>query len=445
MIVLLVHATSPNVEITDSIRAIPVAQSIARRGTLSLDHFRETMPQPGNNISDVDGHLYGNYPWGISLFAVPVLLAVDGAHLLGVGPGVEGRIAEVGSDWEFQVVTMSLVVSLTTVVIYQIGLEALVVAGPRRRQRYALAAALVFSFGTAAWSTASRSYWQHGPSMLMLSLAVWVAVRARSDPQALRWLGVPLAASYFMRPTNVVPVVLFTLWVLICHRRYLVHHVAGMAAVFAAFAMVNLTAYGSVLQPYFTEERRVRTGGELAEALAGNLVSPSRGLFVFSPVLLLAIAGFVLQRRARRLDGLDVLLASSVVLHWLSISLFAYPAWWGGHSYGPRLFSDVVPFVIALSLPVLDRLAVMDHRSRAWRRSVAVCTALAGVSVLINFSGAYFRSSTCWNGSIDQEPSRVWDLTDPQFLRGPRNFVSGERQRAELTRGTVDGLVCPPE
>lgn len=443
--VFLVHATSPNIEITDSIRAVPVAQSIAQRGTLSLDHFREAMPLPGHNVNVIGGHLYGNYPWANSLFAVPVLWVVDGAHALGLGPGVEGRIASVQSDWEFQVVTMSLVVAATAVVLYLIGLQALTVVDPSRRRRYALAAALVFAFGTAAWSTASRSYWQHGPSMLMLSLAALVAVRSRSDPRALRWLGPPLAASYFMRPTNVVPVVLFSAWVLIEHRRYLLHHLAGLAAVSAIFVTVNLSAYGSILQPYFTEPRHVRTGGELAESLAGNLISPGRGLLVFSPVLVLAVAGMVIRRRARQSDGLDLLLAACVVGHWLSISLLAYPAWWGGHSFGPRLFSDMVPFLIVLALPVLDRLADEDRPRPARRRAMAGCATLAAVSVLINFSGAYFRSSTCWSGGINEHPSRLWDVTDLQFLAGPYNFVRGDSQRLELTRGTVDGLVCPPE
>ncbi len=441
IVVLLVHMTSPHAEITDSVRAIPVAQSITRRGTLSLDHFRETMPQPGNNVIEVDGHLYGNYPWAISLFAVPVLLAVDGAHALGVGPGVEGRIAAAGSDWEFQVVTMSLVVALTTVVIYQIGLESLRLGDRRRLQRYALAAAVTFSFGTAAWSTASRSYWQHGPSMLMLSLAALVAVRSRADPRVVRCLGPPLAASYFMRPTNSVSVALFTLWVLLRHRRYLVAHLAGMAVVVTGFVAVNVAAYGSVLQPYYGEERHFRSGGELVEALAGNLVSPSRGLFVFSPVLLLAVAGVVLKQRSRVLDDVDVLLAGCVVAHWLAISVLAFPAWWGGHSYGPRLFSDAVPFMVVLGLPVLDRLAQPDHPSVARRFAVAACLASAGVSMFVNFSGAYFRSSACWNAiptGVDQDPSKVWDWSDPQFLRGPRNFLAGDQPRSEVTRGLPD-------
>ena len=41
----------------------------------------------------------------------------------------------------------------------------------------AMLVALAFAFGTSAWSTASRSLWQHGPSMLLLGLALLAQLR----------------------------------------------------------------------------------------------------------------------------------------------------------------------------------------------------------------------------------------------------------------------------
>ncbi len=47
---------------------------------------------------------------------------------------------------------------------------------------------------------------------------------------------------------------------------------------------------------------------EVPWALAGHLVSPNRGLLVFAPVVLFAVAGMVVQLRRRSLDGLDLAL-----------------------------------------------------------------------------------------------------------------------------------------
>jgi len=52
--------------------------------------------------------------------------------------------------------------------------------------------------------------------------------------------------------------------------------------------------------------------GTLGEALLGNLVSPSRGLFVYTPVLLFAVAGAVARPRTPGGDGL----VSALVRSW---------------------------------------------------------------------------------------------------------------------------------
>src|SRR5205085_6839469 len=115
-----------------SMRTIPVAESILDRHTISLDHYRSedgqatrgwggTGPVPGYAVDVVDGHTYPSFPWTISLFAIPVVAAVDGAHAVGLGPGIEARSRALNSDWEFEVLAMSLLMAVATVVIYAIA------------------------------------------------------------------------------------------------------------------------------------------------------------------------------------------------------------------------------------------------------------------------------------------------------------------------------------
>jgi hypothetical protein len=163
--------------------------------------------------------------------------------------------------------------------------------------------------------------WQHGPSMLFLSLAALIAVRSRSRPEAARWLVLPLAAAYVVRPTNAIPLVAFGLWTMLRRRKEVLWFGAGAAAVLSLFVAVSLATYGSLLPPYYAAQRLGNTP-HLLEALAGNLVSPGRGLLLFSPVLGLAAVGAILKLRTRTLDGIDLVLAGSVVAHWLAISSF---------------------------------------------------------------------------------------------------------------------------
>ncbi|MCA1846355.1 MAG: hypothetical protein LC792_24795 [Actinobacteria bacterium] len=418
-LVFVVHVTSPNVIVSDSRRSLAVADSIVHRRTLSIDQLRGRVDPTDYDVVEHDGHLYPLFPWGAALFAVPTVIAYDAGHALGWWPATEARAAKTGSDWPAQVLVTSAVVAATTLVIHRIALLELAALSRRRRRALALLSALAFAFGTAAWSTASRSMWQHGPSMLLLSLAALLALQSRARPEAARWLGLPLAAAYVVRPTNAIPLAAFGLWTLLCRRKQVLWFAAGAAAVLSLFVVVNLTTYGSLLPPYYAAQR-VGSTPHLFEALAGNLISPGRGLLLFSPVLGLAAVGLILKRRARTLDGIDLVLAGCVVAHWLAISSF--PRWWGGDAFGPRFFADMVPFLVVLSLPVVAALATAAPGPR---RAVAAgaCSALLAASVAINFAGAYLPSTWCWNvlpASFDSRPERLWSWRDPQFLRrGP--------------------------
>ena len=452
LVVFLVHLTSPNSSVADSLRTVPVADSMVHRRTISLDAYRTGGwggPPPietGYGVEEAQGHLYPRFPWTVSLFLVPVVVVVDGAAAAGIGQTVAERSIELNTDWEFQVAGMSYVVALAAVLVYAFSRLLLPIDDERRRRLLALAVTFVFAFGTSMWSTASRAAWQHGPSALFLAAATLVAVRSRTRPQPLLslLLGVALAGAYVMRPTSVIPLLLFTLWVLVARFRQVPVYVAGLAVVLVPFVIVNLRAWGTALPPYFSAGRAEYHPG-MFEALAGNLVSPTRGLFVFSPILLLSIVGVVMKLRGRTIDLLDLTMIASIGAHWVAISLAidnaAIPLWWGGHSYGPRLFTDMIPFLLALSMPAV--VWVATSRARALKLSAV---ALVAISVFFHWQGAYLRSSYCWNvipENVDQHPDRLWEWDDPQFLRGVSELVSGPAQRTELRRGGVSGFGCP--
>jgi hypothetical protein len=421
VVLAAVYFALPNSEVADSMRNVSIAESIVHRHTIALDHFRDTMPTKGYGVDEVNGHLLPYFPWGGSLFAVPVVAGYDALHKLGVGPGTEAKIAQSGqNDWEFEVFTMALVVAATAVVMWEVAILALAgIVDERRRRLLALLAALLFAFGTSALSTASRSYWEHGPDIFFLSIALLIAVRSRTRPDVLRWLGIPLAFAYEMRPTSSIPVVLFTLWMVVKHRRYLPWYLGGAAVVALPWLLVNHANWGSWLQPYYAPQRAADATKTFWEALAGQMVSPARGLLVFTPVLALAIPGVIMKVRWRRFDSLDAVLVACVLAHWLLISLF--PHWWAGDSYGPRLFTDMVPFLVYLSLPVLEWLGSASLRGARYAMAMVACVLAALLSLFIHGQMAVFASSHCWNNvpsDVDRDTTKLWNWGDPQFLRG---------------------------
>ncbi len=279
----------------------------------------------------------------------------------------------------------------------------------------ALFTGLIFCFASPLWSTASRALWQHGPQMLMFSLTLALVVEARTRPHLIAWTGFIMAWAYIIRPTSSLEVVGMTLYVAVYYRRWLPHYLGGAMVVAAPWITYNIVFYHNILPPYYWPQRLVSF--RFYEALAGHLISPSRGLLVYSPVLLLAVPGLVMALRQQRDRALHLGMAAIIVAHWLVASRFRH--WWGGFSYGPRLMSDIMPLIIwfiPFAIPLKDRF------DGPWRKTaLATVTVLLAVSVWMNARGAWSEDVYNWNETpidIDHSPGRLWSWSDPPFLRG---------------------------
>ncbi len=468
LVVFAIDMASPSGMTADPIRAVSVAVSMVHFRSLSLDRF-QPLADPGYAVTVVNGHSYPLFPWAVSLFAVPWVIADDLAHRLGL---TEGSVAMVrsGHDWGLQVVSMATVVAAATVVVYFIALRVLRLRPPARRRRWAVAVALAFALGTPAWSTASRAMWQHGPSMLCIAVGLLCALRAQSGQRGWMGMGAAFAASYAMRPTDSIVIIVMAVWVVVAQRRHLLAVVAGALPPLVILVSVNLAVYHQALSPYYTGGQSFDVSGTMAVALAGNLVSPARGLFIFCPLVVLSVVGVVVRWRAGECTAFWKALAVIPVLHWIVISAFKH--WWGGDSYGPRFFTDLVPVFVVLALPAVEVLAQWVAPSRdgpapgdpadvdagtpdrtgpglRWRRALVAVTVVALVwSVGVNAQGAILRSAWCWNSeptAVDAHPSKLWDWSDPQFARGIRTLVWGPDRSSEFIRDGVDLLGCPTE
>jgi hypothetical protein len=107
--------------------------------------------------------------------------------------------------------------------------------------------------------------------------------------------------------------------------------------------------------------------GFTAEGLWGTLLSARHGLFVWTPVTLLAVLGLVLLARRERELGLVCL--ASLALLVLSNSMVR--DWWGGASFGMRRLVSGTP-CLAIGLAVfLDRTREALARWRAGSGSTA--------------------------------------------------------------------------
>jgi hypothetical protein len=404
--VFVVHVES-GVRTSSESRWFPyVALSLVTERDTDLDEYGQLIDGSDMTVHRVDGHIYSIFPIGAPLVAAPVVFFVQ--HALGALEIDMLQVTTERASMEaLEVVTASLVVAATASVLF-----ATVARFSGLWQ--ALLLVCIFAFGTSAWSTGSRALWQHAPSMLMLSIALYLFTRADERPDRVQWAGIPLAFAYVIHPINTISLAVLSVYVLVRHRRYALRFFAGIVIVAVPLLLFNLNLYGSFLTPSYAPARLGHP--YVAQALLGTLVSPARGLFVFTPVLLLAFVGIAIRLRQRRWRDFDAALATIVLLHWITIASFAN--WWGGHSFGPRLFTDTLPYWIYFLVPAVDALGQMRGARRAIYGTVLTAVLLA--SVLIHHRGATHRRAWDWNSTpinVDLAPERIWDWRDLQFLR----------------------------
>lgn len=428
---------------SDSRWSIPTAVSLLDQHNFDLDEYLPLLQDRGFFFTEhVGEHYYTVYPFGASILAAPAVVILrpiaavvarrwppvwtsmrNAQWARGCPPAGGEPIVDLHS-WTEQIVA-SAIVALTALLLFAIARDELPVPD-------AAILALIFAFGTSAWSTASRSLWQHGPSMLMLAAALYFQ-RRRAWPVAV---GIALAFAYVVRPTNLVPLIIGIAWATWVDSRRLGVYLLGAAVVLIPFFAINLHVYGAWLSPYYHPAYH---HGNLFfwEALAGGLVSPGRGLFVYSPVLAFAPIGILLKVQQRRFTALDLALLASVLLYWISTA-WVNPSWSGGDSYGPRFSSDLLPYLTHWLIPVIGWL----RHGRTWSASpqasalrsakapryeagramiAAVFVATTMVSVLMHAQGVFNPAAMAWNRepvSLTEDPARLWDWRHPPFLAG---------------------------
>ena len=414
---LAIFLWSPVHHLLDSRYLLLVSESLLERGGFALDRFLDPAVRDAvcaeaegaeNQLRCIDGRVYHYFPVGGAVLAVPFLAV---ARTFGVRPVDASGAWNLEGEMRLQRFIASVLMASFAVVILEIA--AMLLPMPST-----LALLIAMIVGTQVWSTASRGLWPQTPMILLVGLAVLELARAQVDRREPRpvWLATLLGCAFFTRPTAIIAAAAVALYLLPQRRKVWTRFAAVFAAWLAVFAGWSLSVFGTPLPPYYA---RGLESTHFAEAFAGNLVSPSRGLLVFLPQLL--FLGYLLIRYPPRNQRPLAFLAGAVAITHLLVTS-AYPHWWGGHSFGPRLLTDMLPWLALLAVIATDSwLHPRTHlrRPRTLRAEGIAAGCLVLAAVLIHAGGALSPRSEIWNSSpqdVDRVPARLWDWSDPQFL-----------------------------
>ena len=411
-------------QFADSKYSTLVSESLIHRRSFTLDHYRipelvpvQTYGSASNTnlyqIESANGHLYHMFPPGSSVLSVPYVALLN---LFGISASHLDGSYNLHGERVIQSTLACLLMGALAAIFFFTG-RLLLPPG------WSAVLALGGALGTQVWSTASRGLWSDTWGIFLLGYAVLLLLSdaAGRRPFSPIWLATILSWMYFVRPTYAIPIIAVSVYMLIYRRRRFAAYALTGAAWFAAFVAYSQYHFGQWL-PFYYRANRLKFDS-FSTAFAGNLISPSRGLLVYVPVLL--FVAYLLVRFARELPlpRLAMLALSVIFIHLLVIAGFT--PWWGGHCYGPRYTTGLVPWFVLLA--ILGVRALLDWREKhsgergnsQWRLHLFAGGALLCLSIVLNGLGAASGATVRWNlfpQNVDERPERVWDWSYPQFL-----------------------------
>lgn len=318
--------------------------------------------------------------------------------------------------------------------------------------------ALTFGLGTCAWSVSSQLLWQQTPALFFLALGAWCLAGVPARPRFAAYCGMAFGMATLCRPTAVISTLLvggYLLWLALGPgvlsrwrpeaeraefnwRPFLLYVLGGLpfAVLLGAYNAYYLGSPLTSGQMVASEQMVMAQKGAdsffqtpLAEGLAGLLFSPSRGLFVYSPVMLLGLVGAVMAWKSPRAFAMLIPLQAAVLLE-VIVSAKHFD-WWGGWTFGPRRVVDTGVFLTLLMIPVIARVVRV-------RWMCAGFGALLLYSVSVQVIGAWSYHLGAWEGkggmNIDRPEyrHRLWSWSDTQIGFHATHFQEAVRYRKVL-------------
>jgi Dolichyl-phosphate-mannose-protein mannosyltransferase len=414
-VLLLYTANYRMLGASDTVPARHLPLSIIREGNFDLDEFRYLHRSPEmKGLTFTHKHYVSSYPIGAAIFAVPFYFV-----------SAFGRMP--GNSWftlELEKFAASLIV-LTSVIILYFTLLRLA------SRSAALIISVIYALATSSFSVSSQALWQHGASQLCLTAALYCLVRGSKEPIWNSFAGFPAACAVVCRPTDALLIAPIGLYVLFHQTRQFPRFLLCAIPPVLFQLVYNNHYFDDPFRTQFEVAQKDFWSTPLFEGLTNILFSPSRGLFVYSPVLIFAIIGMILTWKK----------SGTLLLRYLSIGVIAnillyskFFCWWGGYTYGPRLLADITP-ILCLFLIETKFLFTKSFFKIAF-------LILAAFSITAHAIGSY-ADHMRWNLDleINEEPEAAWYWTDNQLVNPPKrwwNSIKIQTLKLPTTRSNLE-------
>jgi hypothetical protein len=424
----------------DSQYSLLVSQSILENRTIRLDAYRQAgvILDEDYRLYEKDGHLYYYFPPGASLFSLPI---VSAARLVGMDMTVPAHEAAL------QNLLSAILCAVTFLFLF--GAIHHFLDWPT-----SLFIASVFLFGSSLISNLGTALWSSHFATTFAVVVLYLLTRSESDPSRQIpgvLVGTLLFAAYLSRPTLLIFILLIMAALFLQWRAVFWKAMAAYIPLLLLFIVFNWQEYGQILPDYYTLSRFDQSN-QIWIPLYGHLLSPSRGLLIFSPFLALTLIGGCLTFPSLRQRPLFWLVVLWFSLHLMAVSRFNH--WWGGWSFGPRLMTEVIPGLALLTAMVWQTLSQTISPSIKWAGGAGFVLLGCAAIYINSWQGLYNLNTAHWNmfpdngenpgywatiPHIDQYPEYLFDWRYPQFMASEKLLRERylEFSLAQLHKNTI--------
>ena len=461
---LIYNLNFRNINSIDTIPASLLPFALLNSHTPQLDMFLSFIQ--GENIGAfviIGNHFYSMYPIVTPILVTPLYvipyLVINFLHI----PLDMSNSSFFLTVFAMEKISASCISSLA-IVFFFAGLKEII------NKKIALITALIFAFGTNMWSICSQALWQHGMVALLFSVMFFLIVTNEKNEHLRNYLllGVCSSLLVFNRPSDsfmVLPIVVYVFYknirsfILYC----LIVFVSSLPVMF-----YNISLFHNIFGGYSSmatglgfklEILTPSIGSQIITQAIGLLFSPQLGLFIFTPIALVAIFGFFKIYSIPN-KTLRFFFYSFAVVLILETVVFALWFWnfhlhaenGPGIMFGPRYFSGFLPAICILIGIFLNSLVNPENskfKMASLKKILIVCVISVFVvwSVFAQIVGAFYYPNGNWQEFPQFTEAQLGDMMDTAILKtfnegpiivNPINILQNLERRNDIIDPTTD-------
>jgi len=383
----------------DTMPAVYLPVSILQYHNLIFDQFSQSIM----NANDQYAFVLVNHNY-YSLFPIVTPVLVTPIYALSIGL-LQVFSIPLDSQYIFLIAKSSAaaIAALSCVFVYFTCNELF-------SKKIALISTAVFAFATNTWSISSQALWQHGIGELFLILLIWLIVRNEKNESSINIIALGIVSGLFVfnRPSDAILLIPCIYYIVRFYSHDLKTYIVAGILGGLPFLSYNLLVFGTPFGGYSRDFHQFVMNWDFTGHYAGLLLSPNVGLFIFSPVLIFSIFGYLRMKNFQndRLASTFLIFGPAILLTILLYSFFN--EWYTEWSYGPRYLTAILPVMVLYFAAFLNDF--MKSPTDIRKKAIAgILLFLIVISVAVQFVGVFYYD---FLPSKTMDDQRAWDWKD---------------------------------